>query len=52
MQPPRKPQRTPSAQAARAEREARLAAALRRNLRRRKAAGQARSTLPPDPSAR
>jgi uncharacterized membrane protein len=50
-QPPR-PSLTPKAEAARAEREARLADALRKNLRRRKAAEAPKSALPPKPAPR
>ncbi|MGK7865839.1 hypothetical protein [Falsiroseomonas sp. E2-1-a20] len=42
---PDPPPRTPAQQA----REARLAAALRENLRRRKAQARARADVPPDP---
>lgn len=50
--PPRKPPPArPAAPASKAEREARLAAALRANLRRRKAQARAREAPPakPDP---
>jgi hypothetical protein len=52
MQDPPKPRLTPKAEAARAARDARLADALRKNLRRRKAAEAPKSALPPKPAPR